>query len=109
MSPAPRRSLLVSVMRASGQEFNFLDGSIADVINILNKIAFVFHADKTGPPRERLSVLSSPIQKKNLFVDSGHFFSHSVYHTVLGRYYQENGLETQSSKPLSSPQTYKQN
>lgn len=42
-------------------------------------------------------------------MDSGHFYFHSVYHTVLGRYYQENGLETQSSKPLSSPQTYKQN
>lgn len=63
MSPAPRRSLLISVMRISGQEFNFLDGSIADVINILNKIAFVFQADKTGPPRERLSVLSSPSRK----------------------------------------------
>lgn len=66
MSPAPRRSLLVSVMRASGQEFNFLDGFIADVINILNKIAFVFQADKTGPPRERLSVLSSPSRKKKI-------------------------------------------
>lgn len=49
VSPAPGRSLLVSVMRTSGQEFNFLDGSIADVINILSKIALSSKRIKQDP------------------------------------------------------------
>lgn len=67
----------LSLTWASGQERNFLDGPTADVIHILNKIAFVFQADKAEPPRKCLSVLSPYSEKKRIYS-----WIHALVHLV---------------------------